>query len=777
MDENKYINKQQQHADQPQLSTILIPLTSRVIFPGQLISFDLVGERQVASVLSAMDTDNEVFFAYQKNSKSYPARADIYSIGTLSRIKQVLRLPGSGVRILVQGRKRMVIDNYVDSPQYFRVTLKPFEATADDEIELAATKNAVISAMKQAAKINPKHVDKEPPADNIESYISEMAEIFYSSDKEKQKLLSLTSYTAQLNDICEHIMMFCEIETLKREIESKVRKSIDKNQRDYYLREQLKVIHDELGDGDDEIDVYREKIAAKNLPDYALDKVEKELVKMSKMSMTSPESAVSRGYIDLILELPWKKCSKGKIDLTDARRVLDEDHYGLEKIKERIIEFLAVQSLKNNIKAPILCFVGPPGVGKTSIVASVARAAKREFVQMSLGGVRDEAEIRGHRRTYIGSLPGRIIAGLRDVGVDNPVFLLDEIDKMSSDFRGDPASALLEVLDTNQNSKFKDHFLEMPYDLSKVIFITTANTVDTIAPPLLDRMEVIELTGYTYAEKVQIAKRYLIPKQCDFNGVAEKHVGITDEAIIRVIQRYTRESGVRTLERRLGSVIRKIAVKYIDERMPNKKYTVTEANLEEYLGKERFREDENDGTDTVGKATGLAWTSVGGTTLDIEVAVISGSKGEIKLTGNLGDVMKESAQAAVSYIRSHADRYNIPAETFTSSDIHVHFPEGATPKDGPSAGITVATAILSALTGRKVAADVTMTGEITLRGKVLAIGGLKEKSLAALRYGKKRMLVPKENEKDLEDIPAEVKEKVNVILVDNVDKVFELALR
>lgn len=775
MDENKYTENENISADIPARPFILIPLSSTVIFPGQLISFDLFGNKSVAAVLSAMETDSEVFFACQKSGTENPGKSDIFSVGTLSRIKQMVRMPNNGVRILVQGMHRMVIDSFAETSPYFRVILKSFNIEPDDDIALAATKSAVRSAMRQAVKVNPKYSDKEPSMSNMDTYIYEMAGLFYQKDDEKQRLLSLPSLTKQLDDICAHIVKFSEIEALKREIEMKVRKNIDKNQHEYYLREQLKVIHDELGDGEDELEAYHDRIEKKKLPEHAREKAEKELNKMSKMSMTSPESAVSRGYLDLILDLPWGNVSKDKIDLAYARTVLDEDHYGLEKIKERIIEFLAVQSLKNNMKAPILCFVGPPGVGKTSVVTSIARAAKRKFVQMSLGGVRDEAEIRGHRRTYIGSLPGRIIAGLRDVGVDNPVFLLDEIDKMSSDFRGDPASALLEVLDTNQNSKFKDHFLEMPYDLSKVIFITTANTIDTIAPPLLDRMEVIELTGYTYAEKLQIAKNYLIPKQCDFNGVAPELLAYSDEAIIRTVQQYTRESGVRNLERQVGTVVRKIAVKYVSGGKKKKKYEITEKNFEEYLGKPKYREDMSDGEDTVGKATGLAWTSVGGTTLDIEVAVMDG-KGDIKLTGNLGDVMKESVQAAVSYIRSHAEEYNIPAEMFTKYDIHVHFPEGAVPKDGPSAGITVATAILSALTGRKVASDITMTGEITLRGKVLAIGGLKEKSLAALRYGKRRMIIPKENEKDLDDIPGEVKDRVKIILASRIDQVFSAAL-
>ena len=542
------------------------------------------------------------------------------------------------------------------------------------------------------------------------------------------------------------------------------------------MRVQIKDIHAELGDDEEEIEEFRRKAKEKQLPDYAVEKIEKELNRMSKMAPTSPEAGVIRTYVEWVLDLPWNESTIEPIDLNKAEKILDEDHYGLEKVKERIIEYLAVHALGSSHSGAVLCFVGPPGVGKTSIVASIARAAGRKLVQMSLGGVRDEAEIRGHRRTYIGAMPGRILSGMKTAGVNNPVFLLDEIDKMSSDFRGDPASAMLEVLDPNQNNAFKDHYLEMPYDLSKTMFVCTANTLDTIPTPLLDRMEVIELSGYTYEEKLQIAKRYLFPKQLAANGMKDGSVKISDDVMSEIIAGYTRESGVRNLEREIATVIRKLAVKVVKSGDENKKFTVKKADLAAYLGAKKYKDNVKNDADCVGLATGLAWTSVGGVTLNIEVATIPGGKGEITLTGNMGDVMKESARTALSLVKSRAERYAIPKEKFTEYDLHIHIPEGATPKDGPSAGITLATAILSALTGKKVSRDVAMTGEVTLLGRVLAIGGLKEKSLAAFRSGVKTLIIPKENEKDVADIPKEVKDNVEIKLVSQVDEVFDLAI-
>ena len=497
---------------------------------------------------------------------------------------------------------------------------------------------------------------------------------------------------------------------------------------------------------------------------------------MSKMAPNSPEAGVIRTYLEWVLDLPWNEASRDEIDLARAEKVLDEDHYGLEKVKERIIEYLAVHKLSGNLKGAILCFVGPPGVGKTSIVTSIARAANRKLVQMSLGGVRDEAEIRGHRRTYIGAMPGRILSGMKTAGVNNPVFLLDEIDKMSSDFRGDPASAMLEVLDPNQNYAFKDHYLEIPYDLSKTMFVCTANTLDTIPTPLLDRMEVIQLSGYTYNEKKEIAKRYLFPKQLEANGMKKKSVSITDDALMKVITDYTRESGVRNLERELASAIRKTAVEEVKSKRKTAKFEITADNLEKYLGAPKYRPDCERKEDAVGLVTGLAWTSVGGVTLDVEVALIAGGKGEITLTGNMGDVMKESARIALSLVRSRAGKYGIDPKKFTEYDVHIHIPEGATPKDGPSAGVTLSTAIFSAFTGKKIRHDVAMTGEITLLGNVLAIGGLKEKSLAAMRHGVKTLIIPEENAKDVDEIPAEVKDSLTIKRVKTIDEVLSLAV-
>ena len=773
MDENKIVENYESVMPNADKRFILVPCDGAVVFPGHLLSFNINAEGAVRALMQAVETNREVFFSYCGGE---PSPDTVSRVGTLARIKQLIKNSRGGLSVIALGLTRMEIGAYISTSPLFEVTLAPFPEKQDDPIMLIAVKNAVRAALDRSSHISPKLLEKEPSLDDLDDFVGEMAAAYYDSDEERQALLELPSRYEQLHNILFHIERQCELASLQKDIEVKVRKSIDKSQHEYYLREQIKVLHRELGDDEDELESYRSRLADKKLPDYAREKAEKEIAKMSRMSPTSPESAVSRGYLDLILELPWEEETEEKNDLSDVRRILDEDHYGLEKVKRRIVEYLAVCALKKDMKAPILCFVGPPGVGKTSIVRSIARAAGRRLVTMSLGGVRDEAEIRGHRRTYIGSLPGRIISGMRDAGVRNPVFLLDEIDKMSSDFRGDPSSALLEVLDANQNDKFKDHYLEMPYDLSHVMFVTTANSVDTIDPPLLDRMEVIELTGYTFNEKLEIAKKYLVPKQCEANGVPAAKVSFTDEALVRIAQRYTRESGVRNLEREIGSVIRKIAVA-VAEGKKKRVYKITADSLPDYLGKEKFSESESSSSDAVGEVTGLAWTSAGGTTLDVEVAVLPGGKGEVKLTGNLGDVMKESAMTAMSLVRSRAESLGIDPAVFGDCDVHIHVPEGATPKDGPSAGITLATAIASALSGRPAAGDAAMTGEVTLRGKVLAIGGLKEKSLAALRSGKKRLIIPRENEKDMDEIPAEVKEHVTVLPVSTVDEVFALALR
>ena len=778
MNETNFVANYEMPMPEAEKTYILVLNDGGVLFPGHLGSFSVNAKSSVSALMQAVETNRDVFFIYSRSpERDGDAIDSLPRIGTTARIKQLIKNSNGGLSVIALGVERMEIGQIVSRTPFLEATLRPVEAPKEDEIMIIALKNALRVALNKIRNVMPKVFDREPDMDDIDDFIGEMADTFYDNDDERQALLSIPSLYDRLEDVYAHVERRSRIAALQKDIENKVRRGIDRNQHEYYLREQLKVIHKELGDDADELDEYREKLDAKTMPEEARAKAEKELAKMSKMPPSSPESAVCRSYLDLILELPWAESTHDEIDLARARRVLDRDHYGLEKVKSRIIEYLAVHVLKKDMKAPILCFVGPPGVGKTSIARSVADAAGRKFVTMSLGGVRDEAEIRGHRRTYIGSMPGRIIAGINDAGVNNPLFLLDEIDKMSADFRGDPSSALLEVLDANQNDKFKDHYLELPFDLSNVMFITTANTVDSIDPPLLDRMEVIELSGYTYDEKLHIARRYLLPKQCAANGVPEKLMEVSDEAILRIIQRYTRESGVRNLEREIASVIRKAAVKLAENPSRKRKFRVDADDVTDYLGKERFPESEYSNEDETGAVTGLAWTSVGGTTLDIEVALLTGGKGEVHLTGNLGDVMKESAQTALSLVRVRAESLGIDPAVFHTCDIHLHVPEGATPKDGPSAGITIATAIASALSGRKAAGDVAMTGEITLRGKVLPIGGLKEKSLAALRAGKKRLVIPKENVKDLDDVPAEVKENMTICPVSEIDEVFALALR
>ena len=619
-----------------------------------------------------------------------------------------------------------------------------------------------------------KDIISQASVESIDRLICELAYFLFLKDSERQELLEIADKKQQLEAIYKKLIASREVLDAEKRISQRIKESVDKNQKEYYLREQIKAIHDELGDDEDEKARYLKVAKEKNLPPYAVEKLQKEMARMDKMAANSPEAGVIRTYIEWLLDLPWGNESQENPDLKKAEEMLDADHYGLEKIKERIIEYLAVHKLTDNNKGTILCFVGPPGVGKTSIVESIARAAGRQFVQMSLGGVRDEAEIRGHRRTYIGAMPGRILSGMKSAGVNNPVFLLDEIDKMSSDFRGDPASAMLEVLDPNQNDKFKDHYLEIPYDLSKVMFVATANTTESIPTPLLDRMELIELTGYTYEEKLQIAKRYLLPKQIKNNGMSDCIISVSDDALMKIIAGYTRESGVRNLEREIGSLIRKLAVKRINDGITS--FSVNADDLKSYLGAVKFRDDVKESEPLVGVATGLAWTSVGGVTLKVETALIPEGKGDIILTGNMGDVMKESCRTAVSVVRSRMEKYGISPEKFTKYDLHIHIPEGATPKDGPSAGITLSTAVLSVMTGRKVRDDVAMTGEVTLTGRVLAIGGLKEKSLAAMRSGEKTLIIPEENLKDVEDLPNEVKDSLEIITVNVVDQVFERAL-
>ncbi|MBP5356693.1 MAG: endopeptidase La [Clostridia bacterium] len=756
---------------------ILVP-ADKPVLPGQTVSLDVSDSKAYKAMLAAAETNGEIFIVLKTDGKDESERAicedGFYRVGTLARIKQLIRLPQMKLRVVAIGRHTMFITNVTSKSPYYMVELESFDDIVENELELLAMKNILERSLSKLEAENIKISQELGKIANLKDFAQKASSVLFTSPEDIQKYLETNSLLTRLEIIDAEINKRIDLNKIEHDIESKLHANIEKNNKNYYLREKIRTISEELGDDVSDIEEYKKKLEAKKLPDYAREKAEKEISRMSKMQASSPEGAICRNYVDLILDLPWEEYSEEKLDLDAAEKILDEDHYGLDKVKKRILEYLAVRSLKPNSQAPILCFVGPPGVGKTSIVSSIARAANREFISMSLGGVRDEAEIRGHRRTYIGALPGRIISALKDTKVGNPVFLLDEIDKISMDYKGDPAAALLEVLDYKQNDHFKDNFLELPYDLSKVMFITTANTLDTVNPPLLDRMEVIQLSGYTDTEKLEIAKRYLVRKQCELAGLEGIKVSFSDEAILYIIHSYTRESGVRNLEREIGSVVRKIAVEIV-RGGKKKNYKISEKSVPEYLGPEKYLESEADLSDKIGEVTGLAWTSVGGVTLNVEVAVLGGGKGEIKTTGQLGDVMKESALAALSLVRARASQLGIKEEMFSSYDIHLHVPEGATPKDGPSAGITMTTAIASALSGRAVRGDTAMTGEITLTGKVLAIGGLKEKALAALRNGKKRLIIPKENHKDISEIPEEVLKAVEIVEAATINDVFDAA--
>mgnify|MGYP001625055334 FL=1 len=757
-----------------------VALRGKVIFPDAQSSFDAGRLISLTAISHASEKDMNLFVSLQKDAEKDQITAkDVYTVGTVVKIKQIAKLPSNNLRVSVEGLYRAEAEEIYEEDGSFYAVVTRMKAVHGDEVLEEAYFRTARDVMRDLTA-GDMRFPKEQMADldklsDPDIFINRSMQYLHIKEEIKQQLLETANVVERLKLYERCLNDELEIAKLEKKISSMVRRSIDKNQKEYFLREQLKAIHTELGDDEQERDTLAQQIKDKHMPAEIEEKALKEIARMDKMPPSSPEYTVIRNYIDWLIDLPWTEETKDTENILDAKKILDEDHYGLEKVKTRITEYLAVLQLTKSMNAPILCFVGPPGVGKTSIAKSVARALGRKFVRMSLGGVKDEAEIRGHRRTYVGAMPGRIIYAMKQVGSINPVFLLDEIDKVSSDMRGDPASALLEVLDPEQNATFRDRFLEVPYDLSKVLFITTANTVDTIPAPLLDRMELIELNGYTLDEKREIAKRYLVPRKIEENGLKKELVEITDDAITAIIEGYTMEAGVRNLERQIGSVCRKIAVRYA-ENQEMEKQVVTADNLESLLGVRKFVRDYSqlDGNE-VGAATGLAWTSVGGTTLTIEVSCMPG-KGEILLTGKLGDVMKESARAAISYIRAHADQYDIDAETFSNTDIHIHVPEGATPKDGPSAGITMATAILSAFTHKPVRKDIAMTGEITLRGKVLPIGGLKEKALAAHRAGIKNIIIPKENEKDEEEIPSNVREELNFIPAAEVDTVFHNAI-
>ena len=762
----------------------LIPLRGMSVFPHMVIHFDVGRDKSIKALEKAMVEDSLILLCSQKDAKvEEPTIDDFYHIGTIARIKQMLKLPGGTIRVLVEGISRGRIVEITKDEEYLEAEVEEFTYDADNiklDKELEAAMRLVISDFEEylalSNRLSPDILitimDIDDPgrlADVIASYINFKIE-------DHQKILETFDFYKRLEIL--HGILQEEIELLKIEekINQRVKKQITKVQKEYYLKEQMRAIQKELGEEDDlleEIEEYKQKLDKIKMPKEVKEKALKEVDRLNKMSPHSAETAVIRTYLDWILELPWDKETKDKVDIKKARDILNEDHYGLEDVKERILEFIAVRELTSNMKGPILCLVGPPGVGKTSIAKSIAKSLNRKFVRMSLGGVRDEAEIRGHRRTYVGAMPGRVISSIKKAGSKNPVFLFDEIDKLASDFRGDPASALLEVLDPEQNHTFTDHYLEVPFDLSKVFFITTANTVASIPPPLLDRMEIIRISGYTEEEKLKIATNHLLPKQFKEHGLKEQNLKISEAALRSIINNYTREAGVRELERNIASICRKAAKRIVETN--TKTVRVNKGNLHKYLGIEKYRIDMGEREDQVGVATGLAWTAFGGETLSVEVNCMKGT-GKLQLTGQLGEVMKESAMAGISYIRANADKLGIDDNFYKTMDIHIHVPEGAIPKDGPSAGITMTTAAISALTNRPVNKDVAMTGEITLRGRVLPVGGIKEKVLAANRIGIKKVLIPYENKKDLEEIPDKVRKSMEFVLVKNMEEVLEHTL-
>jgi ATP-dependent Lon protease len=759
----------------------LLPLRGLVVFPTTVMHLDVGRDKSVQALERAMMNENYIFLSAQKEvSIDEPTEEEIYKMGTLAHVKQMLKLPNGTIRVLVEGLHRGKIEQFIDNDEYYEVEIQVFDAEEQKDAEVEALERMVLDLFEQYIKISKKiSAETFATVQDVEEP-SRLADIIAShlplKLKQKQEVLEAVDIKERLNMIVTILNNEKEVIQLEKKIGQRVKRSMERTQKEYYLREQMKAIQKELGDKEGktgEVEMLRKKIEKAGMPEHVYNAAIRELDRYEKVPNTSAESSVIRTYLDWLIALPWKKATVDDINMKKAEKILNEDHYGLEKVKERVLEYLAVQKLTNSIKGPILCLVGPPGVGKTSLAKSVARTLGRQFVRISLGGVRDESEIRGHRRTYVGAMPGRIIQGMKKAGTINPVFLLDEIDKMSNDFRGDPSAAMLEVLDPEQNKSFSDHYIEETYDLSKVMFIATANDLSTIPGPLRDRMEIISIAGYTELEKIHIAKDYLIPKQIKENGLTKSQLQIRDEAIISMIRYYTREAGVRGLERTIAKVCRKTAKIITSE--AKKRVIVTEKNIEEFLGKKIFRFGMAEQEDLVGVANGLAYTAVGGDTLQIEVALAPGS-GKLVLTGKLGDVMKESAQAAFSYVRSNAEKLGIDSDFHKKFDIHIHVPEGAVPKDGPSAGITITTALVSALTGKPVSREVGMTGEVTLRGRVLPIGGLKEKSLGAHRAGLKRIIIPKDNEKDLDDVPETVKKELTYIPVTHVEEVLNEAI-
>lgn len=760
----------------------LIPLRGLSVFPYMVLHFDVGREKSIKALEEAMVKDQTIFLTTQKEVDiDLPTTEDFYEIGTISKIKQMLKLPGDAIRVLVEGISRGRIKNVEQEEPYFKAEIEKYiseEDVIDKEIE--AMMRVVLDAFENyvsvSNKISPEVIISVSSIEEAGRLADVIASHMILKTDQKQEILEAFDPQDRLEVLYKILLKEIEILEVEKEINTKVKGRINRLQKEYYLKEQLKAIKEELGeDGgyDDEIQEMYDKINKAKLPKKVEEKVYKEIDRLAKLSPSSAESGVIRTYVNWILDLPWNKKTKDSIDIKKAQNILEEDHYGLKSVKERILEYLAIRKLAKKMKGPIICLVGPPGVGKTSIAKSIARSLNRKFVRMSLGGVRDEAEIRGHRRTYIGAIPGRIISSIKDAGSKNPVFLFDEIDKVNSDFRGDPASALLEVLDPEQNKEFTDHYLEVPFDLSNVMFITTANTLGTIPRPLLDRMEVIDVSGYTEHEKTVIAKKYLLPKQIKEHGMDESNLQVSEQTIRDIINFYTRESGVRNLERQLATICRKAARQIVENGTNIVRVNTT--SLKKYLGIPKYRYEKVRDKHEIGITTGLAWTRVGGDTLSIEVTPMKGT-GKLVLTGQLGDVMKESARAGLSYIRSRVDVLDIDEDFYKNYDIHIHIPEGAIPKDGPSAGITMATAVISALEKTPVNKKVAMTGEITLRGRVLPVGGIKEKVLAANRAGIKKVLLPIENEKDLGEIPDSVKRKLEFVLVEHMDEVLKHAL-
>ncbi|WP_240666516.1 endopeptidase La [Longirhabdus pacifica] len=760
----------------------LLPLRGVIVYPNMVIHLDVGRDKSIKALEKAMVDNSMILLCTQTDvNVETPNEEDMYGLGTVAKIRQMLKLPNGTIRVLVEGMYRAKVLGYLENDEYTEVSAEQLDDKVDNESELDALVRGVLDQFEQYVNLSRK-VSSETYASVADiDEPGRLADVVCShlsiKMKDKQEILETIDVNKRLERLLDLLSSECEVLRLEKKISQRVKKQMEKTQKEYYLREQLRAIQKELGEKEGrsgEVQELREQLEEIDLPETVKEKIEKEINRLEKTPNASAESGVIRNYIEWMLSLPWLNNTEDDLDMEKAEQILDEDHYGLEKPKERVLEYLAVQKLVQKLKGPILCFVGPPGVGKTSLGRSIAKSLGREFVRISLGGVRDEAEIRGHRRTYVGALPGRIIQGMKSAGSNNPVFLLDEIDKMAMDFRGDPASALLEVLDPEQNTTFSDHFIEHPFDLSNVMFITTANAVHNIPRPLLDRMEVLYISGYTELEKQQIGQRYLFPKQKEKHGLSEEQLHMNDDTLLKLIREYTREAGVRNLEQQLASVSRKSAKEIVSD-SKIKEIVVDETKLVEYLGSSKYRYGLAEKENQIGSVTGLAWTEVGGDTLNIEIAILPGT-GKLTLTGQLGDVMKESAQAAFSYTRAKVDDLGLDKDFQEKHDIHIHIPEGAIPKDGPSAGITIATALVSALTERAVSKEVAMTGEITLRGRVLPIGGLKEKTLAAHRAGIKTVLFPKQNEKDLEDIPDSVKQSLTFVPVDHMDEVLQHAL-